>query len=165
MPTYKTPLEDIRFVLDEVLDVAQLATFAGYEEATPDVLLGVLEEGGRLCEDVLQPLNQSGDAEGCHYENGVVRTPAGFREAYEAYCAGGWPAMTAVPEFGGQGLPHLTRFVFDELLCSSNLSFSMYPELGHGATMLLERWGDEELKRRYLPKMVDGSWGGTMCLT
>src|SRR4051812_3137359 len=119
MPTYKTPLEDIRFVLDEVLDVAQLSSFPGYEEATPDVMLGVLEEGGRMCEDVLAPLNQSGDAEGCHYENGVVRTPKGFREAYDAYCAGGWPAMTAHAEFGGQGLPYLTRIVFDELLCSS----------------------------------------------
>ena len=165
MPTYKAPLDDVRFLLDEVLDVAQLSTLPGYEEATPDVLLGVLEEGGRMCEELLAPLNQSGDAEGCRYENGVVRTPAGFKEAYDAYCAGGWPAMTAVPEFGGQGLPHLTRFVFDEMLCSANLSFSMYPLLAHGATMLLERWGDEELKRRYLPKLIDGSWGGTMCLT
>ena len=90
--------------------------------SVPILFIGVLEEGGRMCEDVLAPLNQSGDAEGCHYENGVVRTPKGFREAYEAYCAGGWPAMTAEPEFGGQGLPVLTRIVFDELLCSSNLS-------------------------------------------
>ena len=165
MPTYKAPLDDVRFVLDEVLDVSQLSSLPGYEEATPDVLLGVLEEGGRMCEELLAPLNQSGDAEGCHYENGAVRTPSGFKEAYRAYREGGWTAMSAVPEFGGQGLPHLTRFVFDEMLCSANLSFSMYPLLAHGATMLLERWGDEELKRRYLPKLIDGSWGGTMCLT
>ena len=165
MPTYKAPLGEIRFLLEEVHDVAQLTGFTGYEDVSPDVLVTVLEEGARLCEEVLAPLNQSGDAEGCRFENGRVRTPKGFPEAYAAYCAGGWPAMTATPDFGGQGLPHLARFVFDELLCSSNLSFSMYPELAHGATMLLERWGDEELKRRFLPKLVDGSWGGTMCLT
>src|SRR5919112_72640 len=165
MPTYNAPIDDVRFVLDEVLDVGQLSKLPGYEDATADVILSVLEEGGKMCAEVLAPLNQQGDAEGCHYENGVVTTPKGFKDAYGAYRDGGWPAMTAPAEFGGQGLPHLTRFVFDELLCSSNLSFSMYPELGHGATALLERWGDEELKRRYLPKMVDGSWGGTMCLT
>ncbi|AHG87636.1 Acetyl-CoA dehydrogenase-like C-terminal domain protein [Gemmatirosa kalamazoonensis] len=165
MPSYKAPLDDIRFILTEVLDVEQLSRLPGYEEATPDVLLAVLEEGGKLCEEVLAPLNQSGDAEGCHYENGVVRTPAGFKEAYAQFVSGGWPAMTAPAEWGGQGLPHLARFVFDELLCSANLSFSMYPELGHGATIALERWGDEELKRRFLPKIVDGTWCGTMCLT
>ncbi|MHB1223642.1 MAG: acyl-CoA dehydrogenase C-terminal domain-containing protein [Gemmatimonadaceae bacterium] len=165
MPTYKAPLDDIRFVLVDLLDVAQLAQLPGYEESTADVLLSVLEEGGRFCEEVLAPLNQSGDQEGCHFEDGVVTTPAGFREAYRAYMDAGWPAMTALPEFGGQGLPHLTRIVFDELLCSSNLSFSMYPELGHGVTALLERWADDELRQRYLPRLVDGSWGGTMCLT
>ena len=165
MPTYKAPLDDIRFVLADLLDIGQLSRLPGYEEATADLLLSVLEEGGRFCEEVLAPINQQGDQEGCHFENGVVTTPAGFRDAYDAYVQAGWPAMTALPEFGGQGLPHLTRFVFDELLCSSNLSFSMYPELGHGATALLERWADDELKQRYLPKMVDGTWGGTMCLT
>ena len=165
MPTYKAPVDDIRFVLDELLDVGQLAALPGYEDASPDILLSVLEEGGKLCEEVLAPINQTGDAEGCRLENGVVRTPAGFKEAYEAFRTGGWPAMIAEPEYGGQGLPRLTRFVLDEMLCSANLSFSMYPELAHGATALLERWADEELKRRFLPKLVDGTWGGTMCLT
>jgi alkylation response protein AidB-like acyl-CoA dehydrogenase len=165
MPTYKAPLDDIRFVLDEVLDVGQLAALPGHEDAPADVVLAVLEEAGKLCEEVLAPLNQSGDAEGCRLENGAVRTPSGFREAYAAYRDGGWAAMTADPEYGGQGLPHLTRIVFDEMLCSANLSFSMYPELGHGACALLERWADPELKRRFLPRLVDGSWGGTMCLT
>ena len=165
MPTYNAPLDDIRFVLADLLEVEQLSRLPGYEEASADVLLAVLEEGGRFCEEVLAPINQQGDQEGCHFENGVVTTPAGFRPAYDAYVEAGWPAMTALPEFGGQGLPHLTRFVFDEMLCSSNLSFSMYPELGHGVTALLERFADDELKRRYLPKLVDGTWGGTMCLT
>jgi alkylation response protein AidB-like acyl-CoA dehydrogenase len=165
MPTYKAPLDDIRFLLTDVLDVGRLAELPGHEEATPDVLLAVLEEAGTMCEDVLAPLNQRGDAEGCRLENGVVHTPGGFKEAYVAYREGGWTAMTADPEYGGQGLPHLTRYVLDEMLCSANLSFSMYPELGHGATALLEKWADPELKRRFLPRLIDGTWGGTMCLT
>ena len=165
MPTYKAPLADIRFVLEDLLGVGQLATLPGYEDATPDILAAVLEEAAKLCEDVIAPLNQRGDAEGCRYENGTVRTPAGFRDAYDAYRAGGWPAMVAPPDFGGQGLPHIAGVVLDEMLCSANLSFSMYPLLAHGAVGALERWGDEELKRRFMPKLIDGSWTGTMCLT
>jgi len=165
MPTYRAPLDDIRFLLQDVIGAERLAGLPGFEEATTDVLLAVLEEGARLCEEVLAPINQTGDAEGCRLEDGVVTTPSGFREAYAAYCAGGWPAMTGDPAHGGQGMPHLVRYVFDEMLCSSNLSFSMYPELAHGATSLLEQWADEELKRRFVPKLLDGSWGGTMCLT
>jgi len=165
MPTYRAPLADIRFVLEDLLDVGQLASLPGYADATPDVLVAVIEEAAKLCEDVLAPLNQPGDAEGCHYEQGAVRTPRGFRDAYSAFIHGGWPAMVAPPEFGGQGLPKISHVVLDELLCASNLSFSMYPLLGHGAVGALERWGDDELKRRFLPRLVDGSWAGTMCLT
>jgi alkylation response protein AidB-like acyl-CoA dehydrogenase len=165
MPTYKAPLDDIRFVLEDLLNVGQLSELPGYEDATPELLATVIEEAAKLCEDVLAPLNQSGDAEGCHYENGVVRTPKGFRDAYAAYVQGGWPAMVAAPDFGGQGLPHIAGTVLDEMLCSSNLSFSMYPLLAHGMVGALQRWGDEELKRRFLPKLVDGTWSGTMCLT
>jgi alkylation response protein AidB-like acyl-CoA dehydrogenase len=165
MPTYKAPLTDIRFVLEDLLDVGQLTALPGYADASPDLLATVIEEAAKLCEEVLAPLNQSGDAEGCHYENGVVRTPRGFREAYDAYRQGGWPAMVAPTEFGGQGLPHLSHVVVDELLCSANLSFSMYPLLAHGSVGALARWGDEEVKQRFLPRLVDGSWTGTMCLT
>jgi alkylation response protein AidB-like acyl-CoA dehydrogenase len=165
MPTYKAPLGDIRFVLEDVLDVGQLAALPGYADATSDVLATVIEEAAKLCEEVLAPLNQSGDAEGCRYENGVVRTPRGFREGYDAYRAGGWPAMVAPPAYGGQGLPHIAGVVLDEMLCSANLSFSMYPLLAHGSVGALERWGDEELKQRFLPRLIDGSWTGTMCLT
>ncbi len=165
MPTYKAPLDDVRFLLNEVLNVEELSQLPGYEEATPDILMAVLEEGGKLCEEVLQPINQTGDAEGCRIEDGQVRTPEGFKEAYTEFVQGGWPAMTGDPAYGGQGLPQLARFVFDEFLCSANLSFSMYPELGHGAAMTLEKWGDDALKARFLAKMTDGTWGGTMCLT
>ncbi|HEX3160456.1 MAG TPA: acyl-CoA dehydrogenase C-terminal domain-containing protein [Gemmatimonadaceae bacterium] len=165
MPSYQAPLADIRFLLQDVLDIGQLSALPTYEDATPEMLLSVLEEAGRVCEEVLFPLNQVGDQEGCRLENGVVHTPSGFPEAYRRYREGGWTAMTGDPAFGGQGLPHITRYVLDEMLCSANLSFSMYPELGYGAERLLHLWGDEELKRRFLPKLVDGTWGGTMCLT
>jgi alkylation response protein AidB-like acyl-CoA dehydrogenase len=155
----------MRFLLEDVLNVGQLTGLRGYEDATPDMLFAILEEGARLSEQIVAPLNQTGDAEGCHLENGRVRTPRGFKDAYDAYRQGGWPAITSPAEFGGQGLPHLSHFVLDEMLCSANLSFSMYPGLSHGATSLLERWGDEELKQRFLPRLVDGSWSGTMCLT
>jgi alkylation response protein AidB-like acyl-CoA dehydrogenase len=165
MPTYKAPLADMRFVLEDLLDVGQLAALPGYADATPELLATVIEEAAKLCEEALAPLNQPGDAEGCHYENGTVRTPRGFRDAYAVYMQGGWPAMVASPDYGGQGLPNIAHVVLDEMLCSSNLSFSMYPLLAHGTVGALERWGDDELKRRFLPKLVDGSWTGTMCLT
>lgn len=165
MPSYRAPLDEIRFVFEELLGVGALSALPGYEEATPEMLAAVLEEGARLCVDVLAPLNQPGDAEGCHLEDGFVRTPTGFRDAYVAYREGGWAAMTADPAYGGQGLPHLARLAFQEMLYSANLSFGMYPELAHGATSLLERWASDELKGRFLPKLVDGTWTGTMCLT
>src|SRR6185503_19020978 len=117
MPTYKAPLADIRFVLEELLDVAQLTALPGYADATPELLTAVIEEAAKLCEDVIAPLNQPADAEGCHYENGTVRTPKGFRDAYWAYAQGGWPAMVAAPDFGGQGLPSIAHVVVDEMLC------------------------------------------------
>ncbi len=165
MPTYKAPLDQIRFLLEDVLDAKQLTSLPGYEEATPDMIFAILEEGARLCEEVLAPLNATGDAEGCRLEDGTVRTPKGFKEAYTAYCEGGWPAMSADPEYGGQGLPVLPRLVFQEMLYSANLSFGMYPELAHGAMSLLEKWGSDEMKQRFLPRLVEGRWTGTMCLT
>lgn len=165
MPTYKAPLNDVRFVLNEVFSVGQLAELPGHEDHTPDLIEAVLEEGAKLAENVLQPLNRSGDEEGCHYENGVVRTPAGFPEAYAQFIAGGWTGVSADPEYGGQGLPHVVNFVLEEFLCSANLSFGMYPGLSHGAYNALHLHGTDELKRTYLPKLVDGTWSGTMCLT
>jgi alkylation response protein AidB-like acyl-CoA dehydrogenase len=165
MPSYTPPLGDIRFLLSRVLDADQLSHFKGYEDATTDLMLSVAEEGGRLCAEIIAPLNQKGDAEGCTYDNGEVRTPAGFKAAYDAYREAGWTAMIAPTEFGGQGLPQIVGTIIDEMLCSANLSFSMYPLLAHGATTAIEKWGDDELKQRYLPRLVDGTWGGSMCLT
>jgi alkylation response protein AidB-like acyl-CoA dehydrogenase len=165
MTTYTPPLRDFRFVLEELWDVGELAKLPGYEEATPETIATVLEEGGKLCSEVLFPLNRSGDEEGCHYENGVVRTPKGFKEAYRAYIEGGWTGLDADPEWGGQGLPHTVSFCLSEMMCSANLSFAMYPGLSHGAYNALEKHGTKELQSRYLPKLVEGTWSGTMCLT
>lgn len=165
MPSYQAPLDDIRFLLHHVHDIAQLSAFPTFAEVTPDVVDAVLAEGAKFCETVLFPLNQSGDAEGVHYEQGVVRTPSGFPEAYAQYAAAGWTGLAADSAYGGQGLPEAVRFVMEELLCSANLSFSMYPGLSHGASSALLSHGSDALKSRFLPKLIDGTWAGTMCLT
>lgn len=165
MPSYRAPLDDVRFLFNDVHNVGQLASIPTFADATPDVIDAVLTEAATVCEELLFPLNQSGDAEGCRYENGEVKTPSGFKEAYAQYISGGWTGLAAPTEFGGQGLPEAVRFVLEEMLCSANLSFSMYPGLSHGACSALQSHGSDELKQRFLPKLIDGTWSGTMCLT
>ncbi len=165
MAVYKAPIKDIQFVLNEVIDVSKLAKLPGYEDATPDTIHAIVEEAAKLCENVLFPLNRTGDEEGCHYENGVVRTPKGFKEAYKQFAEGGWTGITCDPEFGGQGLPATVGFALQEMFTASNQAFAMYPGLSHGAYEALSRHGSDELKKRYLPKLADGTWSGTMCLT
>ena len=166
MVTYRAPLDDIRFLLNEVLDYSGAVTsLPGCAEATPDLLDAIFEEAARFFESELLPLNRSGDEEGCLFENGVVRTPKGFKEAYAAFCAGGWTGLASDPEYGGQGLPKTVQFIVEELICSTNLSFGMYPGLSHGAYNALALHGSDHQKRTYLPSLTDGSWAGTMCLT
>ncbi|ACB95384.1 acyl-CoA dehydrogenase C-terminal domain-containing protein [Beijerinckia indica] len=165
MASYKAPLRDMRFVIFELMDCGDITTLPGYEEATPDLIDSVLEEAARFCEQVLFPLNRSGDEEGCVFDSGVVRTPKGFQEAYKAFCEAGWPGITSSPAYGGQGLPKIVNSLIEEMICSSNLSFGLYPGLSHGACVALESHGSEELKDKYLPKLVEGTWSGTMCLT
>ena len=163
MQTYKAPLRDMRFVLHELHADAQ--PLPGLEDFTPDVADAILEEAGKFCTERLLPLNASGDEEGCCLENGVVRTPKGFPEAYKAFREGGWTAMGADPAYGGQGLPAGINKLVEEMICSTNLSFGLYPGLSHGAYQAIEGHASEELKAAYLPKLVDGTWSGTMCLT
>jgi len=165
MPIYQTPHEDIQFLLHDVLNVAQLAALPGYEEANAEMVDTVIAAAGELCEQMLFPLNQSGDEEGCHFDNGVVTTPKGFKEAYQTFCEGGWTGLSCDPAYGGQGLPLLVNFVIDELVSSANMALGMYPGLSHGAYNAIHTHASDELKQRYLPKLVDGSWSGTMCLT
>ena len=165
MQTYKAPLRDMRFVLHELHDAASLSALPGLEDCTPELMDSILEEAAKLAEGVLLPLNASGDEEGCRYENGVVRTPKGFKEAYDAFREGGWTSMASDPAYGGQGLPESLNKLVEEMSCSANLAFGLYPGLTHGAYQAIFDHGSDELKQAYLPKMVDGTWSGTMCLT
>ena len=165
MTTYHAPQRDMRFVLHELLDVEQLSRLPGYEEATADVVDAVIEEGAKFCENVLFPINRTGDEQGCVYENGVVRTPEGFKEAYDRFVEGGWTGLAADPRHGGQGLPKAIKIVMDEMVCSANLAFSNYPGLSASAYLAIEAHAPEELKALYLPKLAAGTWSGTMCLT
>src|SRR5260370_11120449 len=127
MTLYKAPLREYRFVLQELFDVGELAKLPGYEEATPDVFEAVLEEGAKIAEEVLFPLNRSGDEEGCTYENGTVRTPKGFKAAYALFRQGGWTALSADPDYGGQGLPPTPHFFVEDIVSSPHTSFPTYP--------------------------------------
>ena len=165
MQTYKAPLRDMRFVLHELHGSDDLQHLPGLEEVTPELIDSVLEEAAKLSENVLAPINMSGDEVGCRLENGVVRTPPGFKEAYDAFRDGGWTAAACDPAYGGQGLPESVNKLVEEMMCSANVSFSLYPGLTHGAYQALHGHASDELKERYLPRMVDGTWAGTMCLT
>lgn len=165
MATYKAPLRDMRFVLYELHDGAALSALPGLEDMTPELFDPVLEEAAKICEEVLFPLNRPGDEEGCVLDNGVVRTPQGFIDAYRLFREGGWTSITCDPAYGGQGVPNLINGLVTEMICSANLSFGLYPGLTHGAYQALLAHGSDTLKDAYLPKLVDGTWSGTMCLT
>ncbi len=166
MPTYNPPLQDIRFALRDVLDFdAHYAALPGAEEATPETVDAILEEGAKFAREVLSPLNAVGDSEGCTWNDGVVTTPTGFREAYQQYVEGGWPSMVQSEAMGGQGLPESLGTVLSEMNGTANWSWAMYPGLSHGAMNTLAAHGTEEQQQAYLSKLVSGEWTGTMCLT
>jgi alkylation response protein AidB-like acyl-CoA dehydrogenase len=165
MPTYKAPLEDIRFILNDVIDAPSLANLPGYTEATEDGVDAVLNAAAQLCEKVLFPLNQSGDVEGCTFKDGAVTTPQGFKEAYQTFRRGGWSGLACKKEYGGQDLPLLVNCAFGEMISSANMAFGTYPALAHAAYNAIEKHASDALKKSYLPKLVDGTWTGTMCMT
>ncbi|MGO1502716.1 MAG: acyl-CoA dehydrogenase N-terminal domain-containing protein, partial [Marinobacter sp.] len=166
MPDYKAPLRDIRFAMNELLDFERhYANLPGCEDATPDLIDAILEEGGKFASEVLSPLNQIGDQQGCTLNNGSVTTAAGFKEAYQQYVEGGWPSLAQNPEFGGQGLPESLASVISELNGSANWSWALYPGLSHGAMATLDAHGSPEQQAMFLPKLIEGLWTSTMCLT
>ena len=167
MGQYSAPLRDMQFVLHELLDVeGTLKTLPPHAEIDAETINQVIEEAGKFCSEVIFPLNQVGDREGCKYQgNGVVTTPSGFREAYQQYVEAGWPALGCDPAYGGQGLPVLVNNAVYEMLNSANQAWTMYPGLSHGAYECLQAHGTDEQKKLYLEKLVSGVWTGTMCLT
>ncbi|CAJ0777806.1 3-methylmercaptopropionyl-CoA dehydrogenase [Ralstonia psammae] len=167
MGQYTAPLRDMQFVLHELLGVENhLKEMPQHAEIDADTINQVIEEAGKFCSEVIFPINQSGDREGCTYHgDGVVTAPKGFKEAYQQYVEGGWPSLGCDPEYGGQGLPILINNAVYEMLNSANQAWTMYPGLSHGAYEALHAHGTDELKQRYLPKLVSGVWTGTMCLT
>ena len=164
MPHYIAPTKDMQYVLNDVLDVKN-SSIPGYADLDADFLSAILEEAGKITSQVLAPLNAVGDQEGCHFENGVIRTPAGFKDAFEQVKEGGWTGIDCDPEFGGQGLPYLVGAAVGEMFASSNMAFGMYQGLTHGAYSAIHAHGTEAQKQTYLPNMVSCDWTGTMNLT
>ncbi len=163
---YKAPTRDIKFVMHELLKFeAHYKTIPAYAGTDKDTLDSFVEAGASFAENELSPLNRTGDEEGCHFDNGVVTTPKGFKEAYQQYCELGFPSLCADEEFGGQAMPISLGSVISEMMGSANWSFSMYPGLSEGAIRTLEHHGTDEQKQKYLVKLVSGEWTGTMCLT
>jgi alkylation response protein AidB-like acyl-CoA dehydrogenase len=164
MNTFKTPLRDIEFALFDVLHYAEHC-----ERYSPDLdrelVLALLQENARFCEDVLAPLSSIGDREGCQLSGGQVRTPSGFKEAYQQFCDAGWPSLARNAAYGGQGLLQSLGIVVNELYASANYAWAMYQGLSQGAMHTIETHGSSEQKQRYLPHLISGRWTGTMCLT
>jgi alkylation response protein AidB-like acyl-CoA dehydrogenase len=166
VPSYKAPVEDVLFLLNDVLGVERYANLPGFSDVAGETLPAVLSEAARLCEEELQPLNRSGDEEGCtRHPDGSVTAPKGFKQAYDAFAQGGWIGLAADPDFGGQGLPYTLAAVMNEFSSAANMALSMYPGLTMGAIAALHRHGSDEQKRTYLPRMIAGEWTGTMNLT
>ncbi|WFU09450.1 acyl-CoA dehydrogenase C-terminal domain-containing protein [Rhizobium sp. CB3090] len=166
MPVYKAPVNDTLFVLNDVLGLERYNYLPGFAEASPDMIEAIVGEAAKLSEEVLFPLNYSGDQEGCvRHDDGTVSTPKGFKEAYRAYYEGSWLGLAVPEEFGGQGLPYTLHCAVGEYTSAANMSLMMYPGLTQGAIAAIVVHGSEEQKRTYLPKMVEGTWSGTMNLT
>ena len=166
MNAYRAPLGDMQFLMSEVFQADKVfAAMPGTAEVTPDLISAILEEAAKIAENLLSPINRNGDHEGCQWTDGVVTTPAGFKEVYQEYVAGGWAGLTGEVDFGGQGMPKLLSSQIEEMFFGANSSFALYTILTTGATLTLSEHASAELKQRYLPKMYEGRWTGTMCLT
>jgi len=165
MADYRAPLADMRFVLDEVVGLGEIAQLPGYEEASPDLVDAVLAEAGKVAAEVVGPLNRVGDTQGAVLENGVVRTPEGFKSAYRTFVDGGWNGLACDPAYGGQGLPFVLSTAVTEIWDAANTAFALCPMLTQGAVEAIRAHATRALKDAYLPKLVSGEWTGTMNLT
>ncbi len=164
MQIYKTPLKEFKFLIEDFLKLDESEVLRKQELETSDLML-ILEEAAKLCEETLLPLNQSGDSEGCKFENGKVTAPSGFKNAYKIFAENGWQGLKVKEEFGGQSLPYIMNMLLDEMISSTNMSFGLYPGLTANAIDAIEKSGSDDLKNIYLPNLASGKWTGTMNLT
>ena len=165
MTTYSAPIDDMMFLFEHLKDNKEYNEIEKNKEVTSDLVKNILEEAAKINQDLILPLAKVGDEKPCIYENGVVRTPPGYKEVYSKFIEDGWVSLSCDPVYGGQGMPKTVSAFFDEMLSSSSLSFKLYSELSIGAYNCLKTHGTEEIKNKYLPKIVEGKWSGTMCLT
>ena len=166
MPIYKAPVDEVQFLLNDVFHIERYANLPGFSDMSPDTVAAILGEAAKLSEEVLTPLNRSGDIEGCtRHDDGRVTTPKGFKEAFKQLRDGGWIGISMPEEYGGQGLPATMTSIVNEFLVSSNIAFSMYPGLIQGAIAAILAHGTDAQKKTYVPKMASGEWAGTMNLT
>ncbi len=165
MTIYSAPIDDMMFLFEHLKDNKEYNEIEKNKEVTSDLVKNILEEAAKINQDLILPLAKVGDEKPCIYENGVVRTPPGYKEVYSKFIEDGWVSLSCDPEYGGQGMPKTVSAFFDEMLSSSSLSFKLYSELSIGAYNCLKTHGTEEIKNKYLPKIVEGKWSGTMCLT
>ena len=166
MTAYTAPVREMQFILHDVLQISKYSNLPGFADAPEDVVNAILEEGAKLAGNVLHPINSSGDKQGCiRNDDGSVKAPDGFKEAFDQFREGGWQGLSFDPDYGGQGLPYLISVAMNEMVSSANMAFGMYPGLTMGAAYALYVHGSDEQKRTYLPNMVSGQWGGTMNLT
>ena len=164
MQSYKAPLNDYSFLIKDFLDISSSDLLANLD-LNEDDLITIIEEAAKLCEETLLPLNQSGDLEGCSYNNGKVSTPSGFKESYQLFSTNGWQGIKVDEKYGGQNLPYFMNMALDEFISSANMSFGLYSGLTSSAIEAIEKSASEKLKDLYLPKLSSGEWTGTMNLT
>ena len=165
MPTYNAPIEDMMFLYEKLRNNKNYNEIEKYKEVTPDLVKNILQEAAKINQNIILPLAKSGDENPTILENGVVRTPPGYKEAYKKFIEDGWTSLSCDPKYGGQGMPKTVSAFFDEMISASSLSFKLYSELSIGAYNCINHHGSEEIKNKFLPKMVEGKWSGTMCLT
>ncbi len=165
MTTYTAPVEDMMFLFEKLRNNKNYNELEKYKEITPELVKDILEEAAKLNQNIILPLAKSGDENPTVLENGIVRTPPGYKEAYNKFIKDGWQSLSCDPKYGGQGMPKTVSAFFDEMLSSASLAFKLYSELSIGAYNCINRHASDSIKNKFLPKMVEGKWSGTMCLT